>query len=130
MKMTVAELFASAKTNLVLGNPFFPPVLLRLPIREEQKIPTLATDGYEILYNREWVEKQNFTPPEMMGVLAHEVLHLVFLHHTRCGTRDRDKWNMAADFAINGILKDNGFSASSDMDTAVQEAVKLAKGGK
>jgi succinyl-CoA synthetase beta subunit len=28
------------------------------------------------------------------------------------------------------ILKDNGFSASSDMDTAVQEAVKLAKGGK
>ena len=28
------------------------------------------------------------------------------------------------------ILKDNGFTASSDMDTAVQEAVKLAKGGK
>jgi succinyl-CoA synthetase beta subunit len=28
------------------------------------------------------------------------------------------------------ILKDNGFSASSDMDEAVQQAVKLAKGGK
>ena len=28
------------------------------------------------------------------------------------------------------ILTENGFSASSDMDTAVQEAVKLAKGGK
>ncbi|MBX3175638.1 MAG: ADP-forming succinate--CoA ligase subunit beta [Gemmatimonadaceae bacterium] len=28
------------------------------------------------------------------------------------------------------ILKDNGFSASSDMDEAVQAAVKLAKGGK
>jgi len=28
------------------------------------------------------------------------------------------------------ILKDNGFSASSDMDTAVQQAVALAKGGK
>ena len=28
------------------------------------------------------------------------------------------------------ILKDNGFSASSDMDTAVQQAVTLAKGGK
>ena len=27
------------------------------------------------------------------------------------------------------ILKDNGFSASSDMDTAVQQAVALAKGG-
>jgi succinyl-CoA synthetase beta subunit len=28
------------------------------------------------------------------------------------------------------ILKDNGFSASSDMDEAVQKAVELAKGGK
>src|SRR5438105_993898 len=28
------------------------------------------------------------------------------------------------------ILQDNGFSASSDMDEAVQQAVKLAKGGK
>jgi succinyl-CoA synthetase beta subunit len=28
------------------------------------------------------------------------------------------------------ILKDNGFTASSDMDEAVQQAVKLAKGGK
>ncbi len=28
------------------------------------------------------------------------------------------------------ILKENGFSASSDMDEAVQQAVKLAKGGK
>jgi succinyl-CoA synthetase beta subunit len=28
------------------------------------------------------------------------------------------------------ILKENGFSASSDMDEAVQQAVKLAQGGK
>ena len=28
------------------------------------------------------------------------------------------------------ILHDNGFSASSDMDEAVQQAVQLAKGGK
>ena len=28
------------------------------------------------------------------------------------------------------ILKDNGFTASSDMDEAVQKAVALAKGGK
>ena len=28
------------------------------------------------------------------------------------------------------ILTDNGFTASSDMDEAVQQAVALAKGGK
>jgi hypothetical protein len=28
------------------------------------------------------------------------------------------------------ILQENGFSASSDMDTAVQTAVELARGGK
>jgi hypothetical protein len=28
------------------------------------------------------------------------------------------------------ILTENGFSASSDMDTAVKSAVELAKGGK
>lgn len=114
MKLTVEQLFASARTKLVLQNPFFATVLLRLPIEEEPRVPTMATDGYGIMYNRKWVESKDFTPAQMVGVLAHEVLHLVFLHHTRCGTRDRDKWNMAADFAINGILKDNKFELPGD----------------
>lgn len=70
-------------------------------------VPTFATDGYEIRYNRGYIEKEKMTVGQIIGVLTHEVMHVVLLHHTRCGTRNAIKWNMAGDFAINKILVDN-----------------------
>jgi len=44
-----------------------------------------------------------------MGVIAHEVLHVVLGHVDRRDWRDHRTWNMAADFAVNLMLNDHGF---------------------
>lgn len=45
---------------------------------------------------------------ELAGVLAHEMLHLVLLHHGRRGSRDPWMWNIATDMCINKALQDDG----------------------
>lgn len=42
----------------------------------------------------------------LAGVVGHELLHYVFDHHGRRGLRDPKIWNIAADIAINQILRE------------------------
>ena len=52
---------------------------------------------------------------ELAGVLAHEVMHPALQHHTRRGDRDRKRWNMACDYAINPLLLDAGLTLPKDV---------------
>jgi hypothetical protein len=47
---------------------------------------------------------------ELAGVLAHEVMHPAFQHHTRRGDRERKRWNMACDYAIHPLLQEAGLA--------------------
>jgi predicted metal-dependent peptidase len=49
-----------------------------------------------------------------MGVIAHEVFHVVNKHHLRRGDRDSDLWNIAADLLINRLLEEDGFTLPPD----------------
>lgn len=97
-----------ARTQLILKFPFFGVLALQLKLRESPDIETAATDGREIIFNPEFVNK--LTQNELLGLLAHEVMHPAFLHHTRRGNRDPQKWNMACDYAINPLLKQAGLT--------------------
>jgi predicted metal-dependent peptidase len=66
----------------------------------------MATDGYNIFINIEFV--QTLTEDEVIGVLAHEVMHCVLGHIDRRGTRNQEIWNIAIDFATNLMLFDAG----------------------
>ena len=103
---------ARAKTQLVLKHPFFGSCAMGLNFTETAALPTMATDGKSILWNREFVDK--YDQDMIMGVIAHEVLHVVFKHCLRIGDRDHKKWNVCTDIAINDILKDDGFSIPAD----------------
>lgn len=96
-----------ARTQLLLNQPFFGTLCLRLKLIEGG-VPTMATDGRRILFNREFVH--SLQPEELQAVLAHEVLHCALGHHCRRGQRDPRLWNEAADLAINPLLVANGFS--------------------
>jgi len=96
-----------AKSQLLLHQCFFASLLLRLPIEENDQIPTMATDGKRIIYNEKFAQSLNVQ--ELMTVLCHEVYHIIFEHMLRRGTRDRERWNIATDFAINIILQDARF---------------------
>ena len=99
------ERLVAARVSLSLREPFLASALMRLPFREVRDgwCATMATDGYHVFYAPDWVAP--LTPAQIDGVLAHEVLHVVFGHADRRGDRDPERWNMAADFAINGLLR-------------------------
>lgn len=104
---TVAGKMTRARTQLLLNQPFFGALCLRLKLLPGP-VRTMATDGKHILYSPAFVE--SLQPSEVEAVLAHEVMHVALAHHCRRGERDRRMWNEAADFAINPILIGNGFT--------------------
>jgi predicted metal-dependent peptidase len=98
----IEQKLSRARTQLLLNQPFFGTLSLRLKLVRMPSFPTMATDGRRLVYNPAFVEK--LTPAELEGVLAHEVIHVALAHHCRRGERDATLWNRAADYAINPIL--------------------------
>jgi len=97
-----------AVTRLVVKHPFFGSICLSVVVKPEDDIPTMCTDGKTILWSPDFVDTMD--QEETVGVMAHEVLHIVFKHSLRRGSRDPELWNIACDFAINQILVDSEFT--------------------
>ncbi len=106
--MTTLERIQRARTLLILDHPFFGSLVMRMPMIRDDNVETLSTNGKRIRYNEEFVG--TLTDPELMGVLAHEVLHVANGHAWRQGKREHDRWNKAADYAINGVLVEAGLT--------------------
>jgi predicted metal-dependent peptidase len=102
-----------ARTTLLLDHPFFGTLLFRLGARRCGSIATMATDGVSLFFNPDFVDTLNAA--ELAGVLAHEVMHPALKHHTRRSDRDRMRWNMACDYAINPMLLDAGLTLPKDV---------------
>jgi predicted metal-dependent peptidase len=112
-------------TDICLYSPFMARALLSLPMTEDNSIETMATDGYKILFNREWTEK--LSPQECDGVRVHECLHVLLGHHVRQGSRDHAKWNVACDGEINAYVEDSGYTLPADAIRFPQWAGKTAE---
>lgn len=104
---TAAQKMVKARANLVMGNPFFGTLALRLKMVEDTSVKSASTDGSVLKYNPEYVSDLSLT--KVQGMIAHTVMHPAFLHHTRRGDRDIKKWNKACDYSINTILEKAGF---------------------
>jgi predicted metal-dependent peptidase len=102
----VAMRIQKARTTLLLDHPFFGTLLFRLKGRETHSVATMATDGVSLFYNPGFVD--TLTTSELVGVLAHEVLHPGLQHHIRRGNRSPFRWNRACDYAINPLVLDAG----------------------
>lgn len=111
-RLTIEQKLSRARTQLLLNQPFFGTLCLRLKLVPMPNFPTMATDGRRLAYNPAFVEK--LTPAELEGVLAHEVMHCGLAHHCRRGDRDAQLWNQAADYAVNPILSGNGITLPKD----------------
>ena len=101
----VLKLFKT-RVKMLLEEPLFGQLTMRLDLEDASKwCPTMATDGRKMFYNRTFVDR--LEPAELIFVMAHEVLHVIFDHIGRRGTRLKDFWNMAIDFICNyGLVKD------------------------
>jgi predicted metal-dependent peptidase len=99
----------TARVKLLLNHPFFGFLACHLTEKDAKAdnipVDTCATDGQHLYVNPDFFNK--LTEGEKVMVLAHEVLHCALGHVwlERRGTRDAQKWNMAADYVINLILE-------------------------
>jgi predicted metal-dependent peptidase len=104
-----------ARSALIMNHPFFGTLALHLRVQELPDTdatwrggkPTMAVDGRTLFYSRSFVDSLTF--PELLGVVAHEVMHCALMHMTRRNGRDVLEWNIAADYAINPGLLACGF---------------------
>lgn len=108
MSKKVLKMLQKARTQMLLDHPFFAQVVLETKTLIDSSVPTMATDGHVILVNPEFTE--TLTNKEIQGVLAHEAMHILGMHHLRMQFRDHTKWNHATDYAINDLLTKEGFS--------------------
>ena len=97
-----------ARTSLVLDQPFFGVLALRLRLVEDPGCGTAWTDGRSLGFDPEFVD--SLSRDDLLGLVAHEVLHCAAGHPWRRDGRDPKAWNVAADHAINHVLRDAGFS--------------------
>ena len=95
-----------ARTNLLLTQPFFGSLCLRMDPREDRRCATAWTDGRTLAYNPHYVA--GLRDEQVEGLMAHTVMHPACQHHTRRNGRDSGLWNIACDHAINWILLDAG----------------------
>ena len=92
-----------ARVALLLRHPYFGNMATLLKIKDGSDwLTTAATDGRHLYYSRPFFEK--LTSKQIEFVVAHEILHNVFDHMGRCEGRDKQIWNAAVDYAVNGQL--------------------------
>ena len=103
---TVAQSITGSILRLRLKSPFFATLAMHARFVERSDIPTAATDGRDVFYNADFLG--NLSLPELDGVLLHEVLHAALGHVTRRGARDPQRWNIAADIVVNGLIDEQG----------------------
>lgn len=104
-KNKIVDKLITARVGLLLRHPFFGNMATRMKLVDATDwCSTLATDGRTFYYNLDFVNK--LTAKECEFGFAHEVLHNVFDHMGRRDGRDPQLSNIAADYAVNQILKD------------------------
>ena len=100
----VIELLRTARIGLLLKSSFFGNLATRLKlVPANEWCSTAATDGRNFYFNSEFIKM--LSPRELEFLFGHEVLHVVYDHFGRRGSRDPQLWNIANDYCVNSDLK-------------------------
>lgn len=87
------------------------PVISGLPKEVEEGLKMMITLGVDakgnLYYNPDVID--TLSNDEVMGVLVHELHHLIYDHHRRRGIREQNRFNRATDYAINCSITHMGF---------------------
>lgn len=107
-----AKRMTIARSSLLLDQPFFGMLALNLELVEDATQPTAYTNGEVLGYSPAFID--TLSDDELQCLIAHEVMHCACGHPWRRDKRDATKWNVACDYAINGVLVEAGFKLPAD----------------
>ncbi len=95
--------------ELSIHAPFFSTLALFAElVSDDARTETAATDGKRIYYADAYV--LGLSRKQLLGLLAHEVLHAALLHPSRRARREPARWNVAADIVTNGIVRQQSWA--------------------
>ncbi len=106
--LTPMERLTKARIKLILDEPFFGSIALRLKMIIDNTCSTAWVDGKTVAFNEHYIA--TLSDQALTGLFVHETMHVVLAHSVRKGTRDHGKFNRAGDYAINLIVTDAGFT--------------------
>ena len=97
---------AAARTRLILEKPFLGALVMHLPLKaaDPKWCKTTATDARNFYFNPEYIGR--LTLEQTQFVLAHEAMHCALSHFNRRNHRQKHRWDVACDYAVNMILDD------------------------
>jgi predicted metal-dependent peptidase len=95
---------AAARTRLILEKPFLGALVMHLPLKasDAQWCKTTATDAKSFYFNPSYIAR--LTLEQTQFVLAHEAMHCALSHFARRNHRQKHRWDVACDYAVNMIL--------------------------
>lgn len=124
-----------AKLSMLFDHPFFGHLAMGLEpveVKGDPEMETMGTDGVHLFYNPDFVEKM--PEAQLCGVVAHELLHIILGHLPRRLNREPERWNYAADYAVNYNIAEEfqlppGHLRSAEYDNKTAEYIytKLPK---
>lgn len=109
MSKELDKLMSQAKIGVLYKHShFLATIIYNLKCRYTEEITTAATDGMELLFNPNFFK--SLTAEERTGLLAHEAMHVALLHSVRCGSKNQNIYNIAADHVINLMLLEQAYA--------------------
>jgi len=95
---------AAARTRLILEKPFLGSLVMHLPLKaaDPKWCKTTATDARNFYFNPDYIAR--LTLEQTQFVLAHEAMHCALSHFNRRNHRQKHRWDVACDYAVNMIL--------------------------
>ena len=101
-----------ARSNLVMDEPFFGTLALRLDLTPDPTCKSFWTDGKRMGFNPAYANSQ--TLDKVIGLVCEEVMHNADGHPWRRDGRDHKEWNISCDFALMSIILAAGMQIPDD----------------
>jgi hypothetical protein len=89
------------------------------------KLETAATDGKSFFWNPDFLEALDSS--EVVTTMFHEGNHVLFFHcdKERCAGRDKERWNVAADYVSNSVIERHHQRANEEARSMGKSLPKL-----
>ena len=96
------KLISASLLRLRMKSPFFGTLAMFVRFIPSLNITAAATDGKDVFFNPNFLN--SLPSAQQDGLLLHEILHAALLHPLRLRERDPQRWNIAADIVVNGMI--------------------------
>jgi predicted metal-dependent peptidase len=103
--ITIANMFSNSDYSNYI---FYAHILAQCKIQFDENMPAPAGVSFNINHYTLWINPKQFdTYPlkQRLGILKHEMLHILNNHVSRSESRIHLAWNVATDIAINQLIE-------------------------